>query len=334
MWLSNVGLGSKLEGIFMSETPKLPIVDTLTAGLIYSGGGYLKILKILALPTLILIIPVLGLTLSFGFGFMREFAESLRHGQGVPGVVFEEMILQILPLMGLYPLFILGSLLFYAMVAVPMNRDIVLGEMPGFLRLDRYVWRVFFAQILLILLVIPVVLLFGLTVGALSALSGGEPSPALLAPLIFALVAAAIYFLVRISLFLVHVSVTGEFRVREAFGLTRGSFWRLLGTFILMALAVLAFGMIFQTVFYLVGVPGFVGDLSTLDETALEENPLLLLDVLVGFVTGPIGIVLGGLYALYYAFITAFQIAIPAHLYRHLAGDVEALEHSAEDLDI
>ncbi len=186
-------------------------------------------LKVALLPSLLLYVPILWITATSLSGLMEQLP-SLINAEGTGDLSDEqgiELLKAMAPFYFVMLLMLPLSLLYNAMVGVPLSRAIVLDEKPGFFRLDGLVWRYFFGQIIMFFLILGLMLLiFGAAAAAIIAL---DPEENLVGAVMVGLVALFlfIFITVRLSLFMVEVAVNGKFGVRAAFKITRGNVMRL-----------------------------------------------------------------------------------------------------------
>jgi len=113
---------------------------------------------------------------------------------------------------------------------------------PSFGRTE---WNLLIAYVLRFILMLVFILIVGGLGAALIAGAGGSDMPGLMAIPVIALVAAIIWFVVRVTLIPAHVVLTDQISFGEAFGLASGRVWKLFGTFFLfnIVLALLTFGL-------------------------------------------------------------------------------------------
>lgn len=116
------------------------------------------------------------------------------------------------------------------------------GFLPGF---GREEWSLFLSVVLFALVSLLFYALLAVPIFGLMAMGGAMENPLVIFVAgAFAAIAVA-WFSVRIQLFPIHAALTGRVALIEAFGLTGGRFWKLLGTNLLLVvvLVVLSFGL-------------------------------------------------------------------------------------------
>jgi ABC-type multidrug transport system fused ATPase/permease subunit len=305
----------------MSEKVKLQIVDTLGEALSFAWKKLPVIIFVTLIPTVILIGPVFYFVLTQFGDLFSELSTLAQSAEGeVDDAQLETIALTILPIYAIFLLMLPLHLLYYAMISVPLNRYIVLSERPGPIRLDRYVWRYFFGQIVFWFLSVGIILgIMGPVVAAIIALKdygdGGEFATVAIG---FFGVGLVIFLLVRLSLFMVEVSINGKFNVRNAFKMTRGNFWRLVGVFLLFIVLFMALSFVFEIVFYGFGALALFSNIGAIEAATETEDIGAIFAALRDMVLSPIGGIFAGIFALYLLFITGLQVAMPAFVYKAL----------------
>lgn len=222
------------------------------------------------------------------------------------------------------------SLLYNAMIGVPLSRAIVLGEKPGFFRLDGLVWRYFFGQIVMCLLILGIVLaIFGIAAGTIISFEEAGNEAGGIAVGLAALL-LVIFITVRLSLFMVEVAISGKFGVRAAFRVTRGNVMRLIGAGLLFLGLIIVLQIAFELVFSLVGGIVLAANFNAIEVAAEAADIELMIEAVRGMIVSPVGGVFAGIFAVYTLFIAGLQMAYPALIYRNLGGGGRSLDLIAE----
>lgn len=307
----------------MSDVVKLSVIDTLAQSLGFAAKRFPTVVKAALLPSLIIYLPILWITAT-SLGGLMEMVPELTQMEGQSAVSDEQALEFVgalapfyLAMMLLMPL----SLLYNAMVAVPLSRAIVLDEKPGFLRLDGVVWRYFFGQILFCLLILGVMLAtFGAAAAAIASLEAAEaPEIAGVAVGLFALL-AFLFVTIRLSLFMVEIAVSGKFGVRASFKVTRGNVWRLVGFGILALIVVIVLSIGFEISFSIFGLLALAGNFNAMEAAAEANDIEAILEAIRGMIISPVGGTFAVVYMVYILFLTGFQTALPAFIYKNLGG--------------
>lgn len=316
----------------MSDKIKLPVIDTLTGALSFAAKRFPTVIKVALLPSLLLYVPIIWIAATSLSGLMDQIpsltaleeTNELSDGQALE--LFSALAPFYLVMLLLLPL----SLLYNAMVGVPLSRAIVLDEKPGFFRLDSLVWRYFFGQIVMFFLILGLMLAILGTAGvAIIAFDPEENLAAAVAIGLFALF-FFVFVTVRLSLFMVEVAISGKFAVRDAFRVTRGNVMRLIGAGLLFVLLLLAVQIVFELVFYLFGGLALAANFNAIEVAAEAEDLELMIDAIRRMIVSPLGGVFAGVFAVYTLFMTGVQIAFPALIYRNLGGGSRSLGLIAE----
>lgn len=304
----------------MSDAVKLPVVDTLSQSLGFASKRMLTTFKVSLVPGLLFGIPMAWLMVTV-LGKFMEMAPPAPGTEGPSDVPAEE-ILEIFALIGpLYLLVMILSCLAMAMIAVPLVRKIVLDEAPGFFRLDGIVWRYFFGFVIYALLNLVVLLaIFGPTAAIIAALEEAQVHEAASVGVGLLAVCLAVLVLVRLSLFMVEIAVSGKFGVRAAFKVTRGNFWRLIGAGLLAFVAMMAVQIVFQILLTLFGVLALASNAEVLEAAGEAEDVAAVFSALKDTFVSPMGGIMGLIYLVYALFILGFQTALPALIYKNLGG--------------
>lgn len=307
----------------MSDTVKLPVVDTLAQSLGFATKRFPTVIKAALLPSLIIYLPMLWIIATTVGGWI-EIIPELVEMEGQSSVSDDQAVELFAALAPFYFAMLLLmplSLLYNAMVAVPLSRAIVLDEKPGFLRLDGIVWRYFFGQILFCLLILGVMLaIFGAAAAAIASLEAAEvPEIAGIAVGLFALL-AFVFATIRLSLFMVEIAVSGKFGVRASFRVTRGNVWRLIGFGLLSMIAIIVLSIGLEIVLTAFGALALASNFEAMEAAASTEDIEAIFAALRTMIVSPAGGVFATVYVIYTLFLTGFQMALPAFVYKNLGG--------------
>lgn len=301
---------------------KLDIGATITETFTFGWRHWPTLLRVAWLPAIVMF-GLLGLSVA---GLLWPLFEALQAaGPGLSEQESTKLVVQFLRerTQTLLLLFVIANILMIllvTMIAVPIQRFIILGEQPQglfHLMLDQTRWRFFTVYVLITLIFLGIALLtwviasfFGGTKwlpGLLHLMeTGQEPSESTLQELGISVAAwvgisapiwivFGTYLGIRLSLALPATAATGDMVVRGSFTLTDGWFWPILGAFLLQLLALMLVGTGFQVVMEIVGA--------------------------IGRGMGAVGVLLTSLIVLaativYEAFVYAVSFALPAVIYR------------------
>ena len=160
----------------------------------------------------------------------------------------------------------IASIVAYCSMAVNWHRYVLLDEVAeGWqrLRVDSLMWRYIGNAILIGLILIAggivAALIFSLVGWGLSAVVG-EASLIVIVPGVFALYAYAIVSAYRLAVKLPSVALErNDFYMRDAWRVTDGNFWQILGLVLLFFICVLLVGLAMLLVTYLFGQLGTLG---------------------------------------------------------------------------
>jgi hypothetical protein len=312
---------------------KIPVGQTIGQAYGFSFGRYLPLLGILWLPML-----VLGVLGYFAFapvfeGFpaliqhLQQFKQA-EHGNPSAMPPFPPEFFQMFRWIGLFDLVVF---VFFAIIAVGITKE-ALGLRTG----PRFVYLSFgSAEMLVIggyLLVIAIIIagaiafeivavVVGIIVGVAMAGGGtGHVDPRLIAGLVGLLVIgfeiAYLYFLIRLSYFLVPVTVAeNRIGVWRSWELTKGNVWRIVGISLAILLPLLVIEMIAGMVAFGPAIAEFASAAANSPATADAHAALLMKSFAqylpfmgaVGFVLAPIvyGLVLSPAAFAYRALVPA-----------------------------
>lgn len=316
----------------MSDKVKLPVIDTLTGALSFAAQRFPTVLKVALLPSLLLYVPILWIAATSLSGLMEQLPLLISAEE--TGELSDEQALGLFKAMAPFyfamMLMLPLSLLYNAMVGVPLSRAIVLDEKPGFFRLDGLVWRYFFGQIVMFFLILGLMLvILGAAAAAIIAL---DPEENLAGAVVVGLVALFLFIFVtmRLSLFMVEVAISGKFAVRAAFKVTRGNVMRLIGAGLLFLGLIIIIEIAFELVFYLLGGIALAANFNAIEVATEAEDIDLMIDAVRGMIVSPIGGAFAGIFAIYTLFMAGLQIAFPALIYRNLGGGSRSLDLIAE----
>jgi hypothetical protein len=298
-------------------------MDTLWAALGFAAKRFLTVVKVSALPGLLLYVPILWISM-VSLGNMMDLIPELAALEGDSEIsseqavdVFKALGPFYLVMMLLLPL----SLLWSAMVGVPLIRAVVLDEKPGFFRLDGIVWRYFFGQILFFFLIVAIVLAtIGLAAGAIAALETAGIHEAAGVGVGFIAFFFSIFVILRLSLFMVEVAVSGKFGVRAAFRVTRGNVWRIIGLGFLALLVLIALSIGGEIALFLFGALALAANLNAIEAASDTGEIALVVEALRNMAVSPVGGIFAALYTAYLLFLNGFQMVLPAFIYKNLGG--------------
>jgi hypothetical protein len=205
----------------MARHAKLPVVDTIADTFSFASKRFLTVFKVMLIPSIVLLGPILLVVVTQLGDLMAtivEFAEQAEAGGEPSEEQVEQLVMEILPFYGIILLMMPLQLLYAAMIAVPIHRAIVLDEKPGLFRLDGFVWRYFFGQIVFFLLILAIIVGVFVPMGlGIAALEESGVDEIATIGVVIASLALLVFLLVRLSLFLVEVSVEGKFNVSTSF---------------------------------------------------------------------------------------------------------------------
>ena len=192
-----------------------------------------------------------------------------------------------------------------AISALALRRETIVGSAiaHGFRRFLPLLGATFLIGLAAMLLMLPVVVLFGVSVTELTAPSAGAAGTMLLAMFVLLIVFLAVWVRLMLMTPVAAAEPTGPIAIiRRSWALTAGHFWKLLGFVLLFGVA----GLVVVSV-----ITFIVGIVITLVAGAPEP----------GSVSNVLMLVLGGL--LNAAFIVFFTTMI-ARIYAQLAGTAES----------
>lgn len=307
----------------MSDKTKLPVIDTLTAALGFATKRFPTVVKAALLPSLLIYLPILWITAT-SFGNMMDMMPGFVEMEG-GSTLSDEQALELVGTLApfYFAMLLLAplSLLYNAMVAVPLTRAIVLDETPGFLRLDGIVWRYFFGQILFVFLIFGLMLVIcGAAAAAIVSLEAAEmPEIAGVGVGLFALL-LFLFVVIRLSLFMVEVAVSGKFGVRASFRVTRGNVWRLVGMGLLALLVIIVLSIGIEIILAIFGAFALATNFEAMEAAATTKDIEAVFDALHTMIISPIGGAFAAVYMIYTLFLTGFQMALPAFIYKNLGG--------------
>jgi len=310
----------------MSDAAKMPVVDTVFGTYGFAFKRFLTIVKVALLPSILLMGPILLLVLTQLGGLFETiiaFAETAE-GTEPSEEDIKALMMSLMPFVGVMMLMLPLQMLYTSMLAVPLHRAIVLGETPGFFRIDGLVWRYFFGQIIFCFLIVAIVLAvfvpMGLGIGLIEGALGEGQTAGVLATLGLVLISIvlALFLIIRLCLFMVEISVSGQFGVRAAFARTSGNVWRIIGAFLLYLLLFIGVSIVMEIVNY-----GFLGvalatNLEALETAGDNEDVAAVLMVLKDMVMSPLGGIYIGVMSVFGLFVAGLEIALPAMIYRNL----------------
>lgn len=311
----------------MSNRVKLPVFDTVIAAFKYPAVRFLQVVKVGILPTLLVYGPIFLLAWWAFDSLWPEISATLEQIDTNDDMTMESMAASrgLTVLNGFSTLFRLAGLIFTAMITVPLTRAIVSEETPGFLRLDRAVWWYALGQIVFVLVVMGIILgVIGASVGlAAIATNGFESEGGEGAAVAIGLVGflVLIFLLVRISLFLPEVAMTGRFGFRASYAMTRGNVWRIIGLFLVTIIALLALWTVVCLVLFGVGAVLFGGAIADLASAGIDEDPAIILEWMKETLVSPAGGFMAALLLVFSVYYTGFSIALPAFMYKALQGN-------------
>lgn len=229
----------------MSGRTKLPVFATLTSGFSWPFKHVSELIKIFALPSLLIYGPLfylLCIVLGNALPEIYEIVTTVELSEGGAETLSETARLDALGvelamLNGLSSLFQLAGLVVGAMIGVPLTRSIALGEAPGLIRFDSKVWWYVLAQVVFPLLFVAVILGFGLVFGGGAAFVGSifDAPPAAVAIGLIGFF-GALYVLLRLSLFLPAVAAEGGLPIPSAWAAAGSNTLRLFGLWFFSAI--------------------------------------------------------------------------------------------------
>ncbi len=258
---------------------KFPVFTAFSAGLAYIVTHFFTIIKILWLPTLLLIAVQVYLMPSMIDAQMQ--LDSVE-ASGDPTAMFAAMG----PMLRTSGLLYLAMAIIYPMMIAGLLRHVIRGEAP---RLPFYLWfgadelRIVAAFFLLIIMTIILSIagfLLVMVVGLILSIVAGALGGILMGLGALVLVGVLIWFFVRMSV--VYAAAVGErtVGVAESWNITEGHFWGLFFYWILWvaALIILTFGFIVLT------SSGYISlmmemMLSTSDPSAMEQLETRMLEM-------------------------------------------------------
>lgn len=312
----------------MSRAAKLPVVDTVFGTFGFAFKRFLTVFKVALLPSIILMGPILYLVLTQLGGLMETiiaFAEATE-GSEPSEEDAQALFVSMMPFLGVMMLMLPLQMLYVSMIAVPLHRAIVLDEKPGIFRLDGLVWRYFFGQIVFLLLIVAISLVvfipMGIGIGLIESSMGEGENAGVLATvgLFFIGMVLFLFLVIRLSLFMVEISVSGQFGVRAAFAKTSGNVWRIIGAGLLYILLFIGVAIVMEIINY-----GFIGvalvtHLDALEAAGESEDIAAIFAVLKDMAVSPLGGIYLAVMAVMSLFVTGLEIAFPAMMYRNLGG--------------
>lgn len=307
----------------MSDKAKLPVFDTLVEAFKYPATHFFQVLKVITLPFVMIYGPLLVLGWWALDTLLPELATLIESaGETGDDETFEAVFASrgLGALNGLSQLANLAGLLFAAMITVPLTRAIVADETPGLFRLDRAVWWYALGQIVYALVIIGIVLSAMLL--AISAVAmAGEDADLATAGIVVTAVFVCFFVIIRLSVFLPEVAMTGRFGFRASFAMTRGNVWRIVGLVVLLIIAWLMLTMAMMAVFFGVGAVLFGSDIAALGSSAAGGDPELTAAWFKETFVTPAGGLMALIYVIFAVYYTGFSIALPAFMYKALEGN-------------
>lgn len=235
-----------------------------------------------------------------------------------PNAVFASMMPPA-SVMSIMPSYFLMSLLFYFLFAAyeaACLRWMIHGEVKGFLglALDADTLRVYFTYwlwlfLLMAVYIVLVIVGVALGVGAAMSVSGGDAGQAggaMLAAVVacLALFAALIYVAVRFAPAAATSIAKRRFAFFDAWKVTKGRFWALLGSFLLLFLMFFVGAIVISIGLGVAMGMGMAGQISTASESASPEAMMAL------FASPSVYIPLIALYALMIVGSFVFYVAM------------------------
>lgn len=225
---------------------KFPLIKSISASFVYFLSHFLTLVKVLWLPTLLMMAVTVYVMPSMMDAQVRLYESDEASD---PMAAFQAMG----PLMGSMGLFYLAMAIFYPMMIAGVLRHVVRGESPGlpfYLRFAGDELRILGAVIVLILLYAILyiagflaVMALGLGLSAVAPAIGGVVTFLL----IIALVCVMIWFMVRLSIVFAAGVGARTLGVAVSWRTTKGAFWGLFAYWIfwfvvtfLLALAYMA----------------------------------------------------------------------------------------------
>lgn len=323
----------------MSDKSKLPVFATFTSGFAWPFRHVSELIKIFALPSLLIYGPLFYLLCIVLGNALPEIYEIVATAQisdisengelTMDGTArLDALGVEVAMLNGLSSLFQLAGLVVGAMIGVPLTRSIALGEAPGLIRFDsKVVWYVL-AQVVFPLLLVAVILGFGLVFGGGVAVAGSmidAPSAALVVGLIG--VVGALYVLLRLSLFLPAVAAEGGLPIPSAWAAAGGNAFRLFGLWFFSAIAFVVISLIVIGPLIGIGALIFAEPIAAIsaasngagDEAATREA----ISGLIESALTPLMAALLIPWLLFGVYTTAVSYALPAFAYGALKDNVE-----------
>ncbi len=248
-----------------------PVFKAFSAGLAYIVAHFFTIIKILWLPTLLLIAVQLYLMPSMIDAQVQ--LGGMEQG-GDPTAMFAAMG----PMMRTTALLYLAMAILYPMMIAGLLRHVIRGEAP---RLPFYLWfgadelRIVAAFLLLIIMTIILYIagfLLVMVVGLILSLVAGALGGILMGVGILALVGALIWFFVRVSI--VYAAAVGErtVGVAEAWNITEGHFWGLFFYWILWVFVMIIVGLVFLALVLPAYMPLMMEMMSSMSDPAAMEQ--------------------------------------------------------------
>jgi hypothetical protein len=160
----------------------------------------------------------------------------------------------------------IASIIAYSSIAVNWHRYVLLDEVAegwSRLRIDGLMWR-YIGNVFLIVLIlaagIAAAALAMVLVGMLLALIMGEASLIVIVPVSIALYAYAIVAMYRLMVKLPGIALgRTDFGMRDAWRVTTGNSWQILGLLLLFFGCLLVLGLVLLLVTYLLGLAGTIG---------------------------------------------------------------------------
>lgn len=159
-----------------------------------------------------------------------------------------------------------ASIIAYSSIAVNWHRYVLLDEVAegwGRLRIDGLMWRYIGNVFLIVLILVAGIVAAALAmvlVGLLLNLIMGEASLFLIVPVSVALYAYAIVAMYRLMVKLPGVALgRRDFGMRDAWRVTTGNSWQILGLLLLFFVCLLVLGLALLLVTYLLGLAGTAG---------------------------------------------------------------------------
>lgn len=223
----------------MSTRTRLPVLQTVRDVFTFVIRKFPS-LFVLTFVAAFIAEPLTFLSLQFT-GSFAEFASLAQSG------VAADRIFASLPKTGLCLLIVLiGTLLFFALIAVPIIRHITHGERLWLIRINTSTLRYMLSQFPVILILVGIAL-FTLTATAAfgGALTNTPREPGLMTLLLlFPIIIALAYFGVRLSLVPVAAVASGSLNNNQGLAVTKNNGFRLLMIILMIGLPILIVGLI------------------------------------------------------------------------------------------